>query len=406
MFFDLKNCKNRVNSKEFKKKKKIVDNLVSEKKYKEKLHDFSFLFQDNKLLKKKIIECTGLFSGYKKIIVIGTGGSSLGSKALLEADSNNKIIFLENIDPKYLLLKLNKIKESKILLLIISKSGETTEVLSLYSVIVNHLSKYFKKKNNIIIISDKKESPLLELSKKYKIKFIEHNSKIGGRYSCFSETGLIPLNLAGLNSMNIKKLSDKVLSECFNNKYFFSENIAVLSTLIGKKKYFGHVVLSYQESLHSMILWYRQLWGESLGKNGKGVHFLQATGSIDQHSQLQMWLDGPDNIFYTIIIPKKRRNNFKVKDNNKLLPSYLHNQTLGEILYSMGIATYNELVKAKRPVRLIFLEDDSLYPSVKLMSFLMLEVAILGRILGINPFNQPAVEKVKILTKKLLTKNG
>ena len=206
--------------------------------------------------------------------------------------------------------------------------------------------------------------------------------------------------------MNIKKLSDKVLSECFNNKYFFSENIAVLSTLIGKKKYFGHVVLSYQESLHSMILWYRQLWSESLGKNGKGVHFLKATGSIDQHSQLQMWLDGPDNLFYTIIIPKKRRNNFKVKDNNKLLPSYLHNQTLGEILYSMGIATYNELVKAKRPVRLIFLEDDSLKPSVKLMSFLMLEVAILGRILGINPFNQPAVEKVKILTKKLLTKNG
>ncbi|MEC6997348.1 MAG: hypothetical protein VXW97_03800, partial [Pseudomonadota bacterium] len=131
MFFDLKNCKNRINSKEFNKKKKIVDNLVFEKKYKEKLHDFSFLFQNNNLLKKKIIECTGLFSGYKKIIVIGTGGSSLGSKALLEADSNNKIIFLENIDPKYLLLKLNKIKESKILLLIISKSGETTEVLSL-----------------------------------------------------------------------------------------------------------------------------------------------------------------------------------------------------------------------------------------------------------------------------------
>ena len=206
--------------------------------------------------------------------------------------------------------------------------------------------------------------------------------------------------------MFIKKLSDKVFSECLNNKYSFSENVAVLATLISKNKYFGHVVISYQESLHSTLLWYRQLWTESLGKNGNGVHFLQATGSIDQHSQLQMWLDGPDNLFYTIIIPKKRKKNFKVKDIHKLLPSFLNKQKLGDILYYMGMATYKELVKAKRPVRLIYLENDSLYPSVKLMSFLMLEVAVLGKILGINPFDQPAVEKVKILTKKLLEKNA
>ena len=232
MFFDLKNCKSQINSKEFNSKKKKVTNLIFKKKYKEKLYDFGFLFQENRLLRKKIIECTGLFSSYKKIILVGTGGSSLGSKAMLEADSNNNIIFIENIDPNYLLLKLNKIQESKFLLLIISKSGETTEVLSLYSVLVDRLAKYFKSKNNILIISDKKKSPLLEVSKKYKIKFIEHNPNIGGRFSCFSETGLIPLNLAGINAMFIKKLSDKIFSECFNNKYSFSENVAVLSSLI------------------------------------------------------------------------------------------------------------------------------------------------------------------------------
>ena len=153
-------------------------------------------------------------------------------------------------------------------------------------------------------------------------------------------------------------------------------------------------------------MWYRQLWGESLGKKGKGLHFLPAIGSVDQHSQLQMWLDGPDNIFYTIIIPKKRKQDLKLNYSNKLFPSYLKKKSLGNILFNMGIATYKELVKAKKPVRLIYLDDDSLYPAVKLMAFFMLEVPVIGKLLRINPFDQPAVEKVKVLTKKLLSKNG
>ena len=136
------------------------------------------------------------------------------------------------------------------------------------------------------------------------------------------------------------------------------------------------------------------------------THLLPAIGAIDQHSQLQMWLDGPDNLFYTIILPKKRKIDFKLKDTSKMIPSYLNKKTLGSILNTMGLSPYKELVKAKRPVRLIYLDDDSLYPAVKLMAFLMLEVAVLGKFMGINPFNQPAVEKVKVLTKKLLIKNG
>ena len=151
-------------------------------------------------------------------------------------------------------------------------------------------------------------------------------------------------------------------------------------------------------------MWYRQLWGESLGKNSRGVHIIPAMGSTDQHSQLQMWLDGPDNLFYTIILPKKRKKDFKLIDKNKFMPSYL-NKKLGTILNTMGLATYKELAKTGKPVRLIYLDDDGLYPAIKLMSFFMLEVSFLGKYLGINPFDQPAVEKVKLLTKKLLMKN-
>ena len=146
-------------------------------------------------------------------------------------------------------------------------------------------------------------------------------------------------------------------------------------------------------------MWYRQLWGESLGKKGKGIHLLPAIGSIDQHSQLQMWLDGPDNLFYTIILPKKRKIDFKLKDK-KVYSSLFKQKKLGNILYTMGISYIHRVGKAGRPVRLIYLDDDTLYPAIKLMSFLMLEVTLLGKYLGINPFNQPAVEKVKIINKK------
>ena len=131
---------------------------------------------------------------------------------------------------------------------------------------------------------------------------------------------------------------------------------------------------------------------------------MPATGSVDQHSQLQMWLDGPNNLMYTIILPKKRKIDYSLNDKMKAIPSYLNKKTLGNILNAMGDATYKELVKSGRPVRIIYLEDDSLYPAIKLMSFLMLEVATLGLSLGINPFDQPAVERVKILTKKNLNK--
>ena len=145
--------------------------------------------------------------------------------------------------------------------------------------------------------------------------------------------------------------------------------------------------------------------GESLGKNSRGVHIIPGIGSIDQHSQLQMWLDGPDNLFYTIILSKKRKKDFKLIDKKKFMPPYLNKKKLGVILNTMGLATYKELVRAGNQLDLIYLDDDGLYPAIKLMSFFMLEVSFLGKYLGINPFDQPAVEKVKLLTKKLLMKN-
>ena len=407
MFFDIKSWNNKISSKEFQNNKKEIRKLLDLRNNKKLLDEFNFLNQDIKLLKKKIFDISKVFTGFEKILLLGTGGSSLGSKAILEAASNDKIIFIENIDPKYVLKKVKSVKEKKILLIIISKSGETSEVISLYQVIINYFTNIFNFKKNIIIITEEKNSTLYKLCKEKKIKFIEHNSKIGGRFSCFSETGLIPVKLAGLNSNYIKTLSDNITKEClYNNQFSLAENISILYHFIKNSKYVGHTVLSYQDSLNPLVMWYRQLWGESLGKQGKGVHIIPATGSIDQHSQLQMWLDGPDDLFYTIIIPKKRKIDFKLTDNTKFLPAYLNKKKLGDVLNTMAIATYKELVRVGKPVRVIYLDDDSLYPAIKLMSYFMLEVAFLGKYLGVNPFDQPAVEKVKLLTKKLLINNA
>ena len=143
MFFDIKNWNNKVSSKEFQRDKKKVLKLFNLKNNKKLLDEFSFLKQDSKILKKKILEVNKEFSDFKKIVLIGTGGSSLGSKAILDAGLNERIVFIENIDPQYILKKINRIKERRILLIIASKSGETSEVISLYQVIINYFHSAF-----------------------------------------------------------------------------------------------------------------------------------------------------------------------------------------------------------------------------------------------------------------------
>ena len=141
---------------------------------------------------------------------------------------------------------------------------------------------------------------------------------------------MIPARLAGLDSVYIKNVSNNSIKDnLYKNTRSLVENISSLYSFVKKNKYVAHTIISYQESLQSLTMWYRQLWGESLGKNNRGVHIIPAMGSTDQHSQLQMWLDGPDNLFYTIILPKKRKKDFKLIDKNKFMPSYLNKKKLG-----------------------------------------------------------------------------
>ena len=370
--------------------------------------EFSFLRSDNN---KEIFSYLKKYKKkFKKIdsfLLIGTGGSSLGSKAVISLNDKKRIKFIENLDPLTLKNFFKNNKKNNLGLLVISKSGETLEVLCLFDVLINSFKNYFDLINNTLIISDKKNSTLRNIADKYSIDVLDHDETIGGRFSCFSLTGLLPMYLAGINSIKLKELVDKsfkkdLLSKNNVNSIF----ITAVSQIIKKKEITGHIFLVYSDSLINVGNWYKQLWNESLGKNGLGLYLTSALGAVDQHSQLQMWLDGPKNLIFTIVIPKKRTHDFKVKNKKNILPAYLNNNRMGDLLNIMAESTVAELRKTGAYVRVIYIEDDQEESVIKLMTLFILEVSLIGQLIGINPFDQPAVEKVKLRIKKNLTQNA
>ena len=366
--------------------------------------EFSFLRSDNN---KEIFNYLKKYKKkFKKIdsfLLIGTGGSSLGAKAIISLNDKKKINFIENLDPTTLRNFFKNNKKNSLGLLIISKSGETLEVLCLFDILMNSFKNNFDLKNNTLIISDKKKSTLRNIANKYSIDVLDHDETIGGRFSCFSLTGLLPMYLAGINSIKLKELVDKSFKKDLLNKNNVNNIfMAAVSQIIKKKKITGHIFLVYSDSLMNVGNWYKQLWNESLGKNGLGLHLISALGAVDQHSQLQMWLDGPKNLIFTIVIPKKRTDDFKVKNNKNILPAYLNNKRMGDLLNIMAESTAAELRKAGAQVRMIYIEDEQEDSVIKLMTLFLLEVSLIGKLIEINPFNQPAVEKVKLRIKKNL----
>ena len=406
MFIELKGWKKLTKNKTLKdlnKKLVIIKNNISKSS-----QEFSFLRSDNnKEIFNYLNKSRKKFKNINNFLLIGTGGSSLGAKAIISLYQGEKIRFIENLDPSTLNKFFKNNNNNRLGLLIISKSGETLEVLCLLDIIINNIKKNLNLKNRTLIISEKKESTLRKLAGHYNIEVLDHDKNIGGRFSCFSLTGLLPIHLAGINGIKLKKLVDKNFQEYFSSKK--NDNnifITTIAEIIKKKQITGHVFLVYSDKFVDIGNWYKQLWNESLGKNGLGIYLISALGAVDQHSQLQMWLDGPKNLVFTIVIPEKRNYDLKIKDKKNILSTQLKGKKIGDLLNTMASSTATELRKSGSLVRIIYLEDDRGESALKLMTSLILEVSLIGKLVGINPFNQPAVEKVKIRVKKNLSQNA
>ncbi len=340
------------------------------------------------------------FKKFNTVVIIGMGGSILGSEAIyffLKKKIKKDFIFLDNIDEDELQRIKNKKKLSKILFIIISKSGNTIETLSN----IRALKIVKKRSKNIIIISEKKQNPLYLLSKKMKIFHIEHKDYVGGRYSVLSEAGMVPAYLMGLNIFSLRK-------NLFNhfkgrNKSFLKDSSTKLANILQSKKLNNLIFFNYVPQLNKFLYWNQQLIAESLGKRGKGFLPIISSAPRDHHSLLQLYLDGPkDKLFYVFSSDIDNKN----KINSNILEkkfNFLNNKSLNQIKIAQKNAFLKTLKKKKIPFREFKIGDVSEQVLGELFSYFILETVIVGKLANINPFDQPAVEEVKVYTKKILS---
>ena len=338
------------------------------------------------------------FNKFKKISIIGMGGSILGIQAVynfFKKKIKKKVYFFDDIDQEKILNFKNKNNLKKILFIVISKSGNTVETLSN----MFFLKILKKNSNNIIVISENKNNTLFKLSKKLNLFYIEHNNYIGGRYSIFSETGIVPAYLMGIN---ISKFKSKTLFFLRGKQKIFLKNSSLkLANIMKTNKLKSLIFLNYSPKLEKFLFWCQQLIAESLGKQNKG--FLPTISNVpkDHHSLLQLYLDGPkDKIFYIFSLKEKLK--YLIKVNKIFYNGNLNNKSLSKVKEAQSKALIKAFKKNKIPFREFKIKKLDEETLGKLFSYFILETVTLGKLLKINPFNQPAVEQVKIYTKKLL----
>ena len=339
------------------------------------------------------------FDKFKTVVVVGMGGSILGSNAIydfMKHKVKKKFIFFDNLDYEKLLNFKKKNNINKNLFIIISKSGNTIETLANF-IALNIIKKNAK---NIIIISENKDNSLLSISKKYNLHYVKHKNFLGGRYSVLSEVGIIPAYLMGVN---IKKLRNNLENYLKTNKMNFLKNSSIsLTKILNKKKYKNLIFLNYAPQLEKFLFWCQQLIAESLGKKGKGFLPIISNAPKDHHSLLQLYLDGPkDKIFYFFSICNNQGESLQTKKISKKI-NYLNNKNINDIKETQKKAVIKALTKSNIPFREFTINKTNEETLGELFSYFMLETSIVGKMANINPFNQPAVERVKIFTKKIL----
>ena len=340
------------------------------------------------------------FSKYKNIVVIGMGGSVLGTKSIysfLKTKVKKEVFFFDNLDEN-LHLQFNKINILKnSCFIIVSKSGNTLETITNFSVIFS--KSLFK--NKLIFITEIKDNVLNNIAHKFNAEIIEHKDFIGGRYSVLSEVGMFPAALMGLNIHKFQNLKKLIVDKNFVSSLI--QNVASMYTLNiqGVK---SSVIFNYDSSLNDLSLWYQQLVAESLGKKGKGITPILSFGPKDHHSVLQLYLDGPKDKFFTFITTNHSNKGFVINKDimTEEKVNYLVNKKMGDLMQAAQQATLDTLGQNSIKFREIHIPIIDTYSIGSLMALSIIETVAACVYFEVNPFNQPAVEQGKRLTKQYL----
>ena len=329
------------------------------------------------------------YKKFKVINLIGMGGSILGTKAIfnfLRKKIKKDLIFIDNLNCK-------QVKENKNSLnIIISKSGNTLETIS--NVNIN-----LKKNKNNIFITENKECYLRLLAAKLKSEIIDHNNFIGGRYSVLSEVGMLPASLIGLNDKKFKQFNNLIKNKNFIDSLIY--NVNGIFHYFKQKKY-NSIILNYDENSDDLFRWYQQLVAESLGKNQKGILPIISSMPKDNHSVMQLYLDGPKNYFFTFFDVSENKS-MKI-NNSQILKgfNFLKNKNIYKIRTAQKIATERVFLKEKIPFRSFNILRRSEEALGELFCFFILETILLSKMMKVNPYDQPSVELIKKETFKIL----
>ena len=359
---------------------------------------------------------------FKTLIIFGTGGSSLGARAItswfgfhanpLLNELEINFIATDNLDDISFASLLRKIDFETTYFLIISKSGNTLETNVQTQTLFNLLKKNNQThliSSNIVIITEINpcKNNLVKIAEAYNIPLLPHSLVIGGRYSVLTMTGLLPTALVGIDYKAILSGAKSVVDELLNATTFQESKPCLgASALIGaeqQRNLLTHIFAGYGDKFGEFATWIRQLWAESLGKQSKGGLLVPSINPLDQHSQLQMYYDGIDNKTYSFI-ECHLKNTIKTNlDFDKNSPfSYLNKKTIHDVVHASYIGTIESLRSKGRLVRTLSIDDYTPETLGALMMHFIIETIFASYILGVNPYDQPAVEDYKKRTQALL----
>lgn len=354
------------------------------------------------------------------VLILGTGGSSLGGQTLYAlADqplgpAHPRLHFVDNVDPFGFERLLDRLDLERTGVVAISKSGSTAETLCQFAVILEAMIEAVDESRlagQAAVITEPKESPLSALAERWRLPSLKHDAGVGGRFSVLSVVGLLPALLAGLDAAAFREGALDVLEAALGPDGERPESPAggaALAVLLAERGYSQSVLMPYVDRLADFGLWYRQLWAESLGKEGRGTTPIRALGPVDQHSQLQLYLQGPADKLFTLIRLETRgqgpRVSPKIVDDPRL--AYLADRPMGDLLDAMARATAETLVRNGRPTRLLTLTRLDEFVLGGLFMHFMLETVLAAELLKVNAFDQPAVEEGKILAREYLAASG
>lgn len=359
---------------------------------------------------------------FDNLLILGIGGSALGPRAIMEAlrpfhnlISKPKIYIYDNVDPLTLSYLLSILDIKKTLVNVITKSGSTAETMASFMVLWQKIKdEGLDVKKHIIATTDPQKGDLRKIVNDYGLLSLEVPSKVGGRFSVLSAVGLLLAETLQIQSEDLLKGVSDIEARCLHDD--IRSNPALMFACVS---YLSHtlkgittnVLFPYSDQLRRLAEWFCQLWAESLGKEGRGLTPYPSVGTTDQHSQLQLWMEGPkDKMVVFIAVEDYGRDvkiplincNFNDFDNQ----SYLSNHNMSQLIKVEQEASEIALAKNGRPNLTIKVPVIDAYHFGQLFSFFELCTAFTGIMLNINPFDQPGVEEGKNLTYGMMGKKG